>query len=117
MKGVKVKVDDVTVKNNFDMAKFVMKIIATSKNLYLSETELHALTYFVLNGYNAVTKEELISNKLLKNKGALNNLTYGFRKYGIIIKGTMGDVINQDFNIPINDLDVIKMEILIKKQW
>lgn len=115
MKGIKVKVDDVNVKNNFDMTKLVVKIISITKNLHLSETELHALTYFVVNGYSKITREHLVTNKLLKNKNAVNNLVHAFRKYGVIVKNTMGEEIQSDFNLPMNDLDAVKLEMIIKK--
>lgn len=115
MKGIKVRVDDVNVKNNFDMTKLIIKIISVTKNLHLSETELHALTYFVVNGYSKVSRENLVNTKLLKNKNAVNNLVHAFRKYGVIVKNTMGEEVHSDFNLPMNDIDAVKLEMIIKK--
>lgn len=85
MKGIKVKIDDVSIKNSFDLTKLVVKIIAITKNLTLSETELHALTYFVIHGYSKMTREQLITTKILKNKNSVANLVHAFRKYGMLV--------------------------------
>lgn len=115
MKGVKIKIDDINTKSSFDLTKLVVRIIAITKNLTLSETELHALTYFVTHGYSKITREELISTKILKNKNSVSNLVYAFRKYGIIVKNNFGEEIHTDFNLPISDVDAVKLEMIIKK--
>jgi len=115
MRGIKVKIDDINTKNSFDLTKLVLKIIAITKNLTLSETELHALTYFVIHGYSKITREELITTKILKNKNSVANLVHAFRKYGIVIKKNFGEEISADFNLPLKEVDGVKLEILIKK--
>ena len=115
MKGIKVKIDDIKTNNSFDLTKLVIKIVAITKSLTLSETELHALTYFVTHGYSKITREELINTKILKNKNAVSNLVHSFRKYGIIVKNNYGEEIQQDFNLPLQDMDAVKLEMVIKK--
>ena len=115
MKGIKVKIDDVSIKNSFDLTKLVVKIIAITKNLTLSETELHALTYFVMHGYSKMTREQLITTKILKNKNSVANLVHAFRKYGIVVKNNFGEEISADFNLPLQDIDAVKLEMIIKK--
>ena len=115
MKGIKVKIDDINTKNSFDLARLVVKLISVTKSLTLSETELHALTYLVTHGYSKITREELINLKILKNKQSVANLVHTFRKYGIIIKNNFGEEIHGDFNLPLNDIDAVKLEMIIKK--
>lgn len=115
MKGLKIKIDDVKTSSSFDMTKLVMKFLAISKNLNLSETELHALTYFVMNGYSDVSKEKLIEIKLLKHKQAVYNLIYHFKKHGVIVKENLGWNIHKDYLVYTEDIDIIKLEMLIKK--
>lgn len=115
MKGIKVKIDDVSTKNSFDLTKLVVKIVAITKNLSLSETELHALTYFVIHGYSKIVREELITTKILKNKNSVANLVHAFRKYGIVVKNNFGEEIHNDFNLPLQDIDAVKLEMIIKK--
>lgn len=114
MKGIKLSINDIKISNSFDMVKLVIKLIATTKMLKLSETELHVLTHFVTNGYSKMTRESLIEAKLLKNKESVSNIIYAFRKYGIIVKNNLGEELHQDFKIPA-DLDAIKIEMIIKK--
>ena len=83
--------------------------------MFLSETELHALTYFVINGYTKLSRESLIDIKLLKNKNSVANLVHSFRKYGIVVKSSFGEELHSDFKFDVKDLDAIKIEILIKK--
>lgn len=115
MKGIRIKISDIATNNSFDMVRMLVRIIAITKSLFLSETEIHALTYFVINGYSKITRESLITTKLLKNKNSVANLIHNFRKYGIIVKNSFGEELNKDFVIPVNDIDGIKVELLIKK--
>ena len=115
MKGIKVKIDDIKTNNSFDLTKLVVKIVAITKNLTLSETELHALTYFVIHGYSKITREELITTKILKNKNSVANLIYSFIKYGIVLKNNFCEEIHTDFNLTIADMDAFKLEMIIKK--
>jgi len=115
MKGIRVKIDDINTKNSFDLTKLVVKIISVTKNLTLSETELHALSYFVIHGYSKITREELITTKILKNKNSVANLVHAFRKYGIVVKNNFGEEISSDFNLPLQDIDAVKLEMIIKK--
>lgn len=115
MNGIKVKIGDVKTSNEFDMIKLVVRFIAISKGLSLSDTELHALTYFVMNGYSDISREALITIKLFKNKSAVYNLIYSFKKYGVVVKKHLGWGIHADFNVYSPDIEVIKLEMLIKK--
>jgi len=115
MKGIRVKIDDINTKNSFDLTKLVIKLVSVTKNLTLSETELHALTYFVIHGYSKITREELITTKILKNKNSVANLVHAFRKYGIVVKNNFGEEISADFNLPLQDIDAVKLEMIIKK--
>lgn len=114
-KGIKINLGEINVNNSFEMTKLLVKILTITKSLFLSETELYALTYFVINGYSKVSRESLITSKLLKNKNSEANLIHSFRKYGLIVKNNFGEELNKDFQIPLADVDGIKLEMLIKK--
>lgn len=115
MKGVKVKINDVRLDNDFDTTQFVLRLVSITKNIFLSETELCVLTYFVLNGFTKSVRDKIIEHKIVTSKVALNNLLYNLRKYGIIIKSEKGDSIHNDYNIPLVNLDAVKIELLIKR--
>ena len=102
MKGIKIKIEDKST-NSFEMTRVIMKLVSVTKHLSLSDTEIFALTYFVINGYNKVTKEELVSNKLFKTKNSVSNTISKFRKYGIIVKTNYGEEVSKDYNIGNND--------------
>jgi len=114
MKGIKIHIDDVKSGSSFEMTRLIVRILCLSKGLNLSETELYVLTFFIVNGYNLVSREKLIEQKLVKNKQCVANHISQFRKLGIIVKNAYGEYLNEDFNIP-SDCDVVKLEMLIKK--
>ena len=115
MNAIRVVPDKVTVSNTIDMTKLLVKYILLSISIKLSETDTHALTIFIVQGYSEFTKEKLIETRFLKNKSMLANLLTKLRNTGILVKGTMGEELSKDFNIPVNGIDVVKFEILIKK--
>lgn len=116
MNGVKVGIKDVKTGNSFELTKFVIRLIAISKSIYLSDTQLHALTYFAINGYSKLTRDSLVENKLLKTKNCVNNLVYFFKKNGIIIKTTYGNDLHSDFKVTFaENIDIVKIEMLVQK--
>lgn len=115
MNGIQVNIKDVKADNTFEIVRFTMRIISISNNLTLSDTELYALTLFVIEGLNESTKQELIDRKIIKSKYGVANLLSKFRKCGIITKESFIDVINKDYRIPTKDVDGILIKILIKK--
>lgn len=115
MKGIQINIKDFNVSDEFEMVKIVTNLLVITKKLSFSNTELFALTFFIVKGYNKVTKEELVSNKLLKTHNAVANLVSKFRKYGIIVKSIKGEELHSDFNFFQENLDVIKFDIIVKK--
>jgi hypothetical protein len=115
MKGIKIGIGNIKTNSSFDMIKLAIRIISITKGLSLSETELHALAHFAINGFTKVSREELINSKLLKNYNAEANLVSRFRKYGIIVKSHLREDLSSDYKIYNPDLEAIKLEMLIKK--
>lgn len=115
MNAIKVVPDRVVVNNTMEMTKLLVKYILLSKEYKLSETDIHVLTVFITDGYSQFTKEKLIETRFLKNKHTLGNLLTKFRNNGILVTTTLGEELSKDFNVPMNGVDVVKFEILIKK--
>ena len=114
MNGIKIQIKDYKVANSFDMIKTTLKLISLCKNLILSDTELYALTYFVIHGLNKITKEDLITTKIIKSKNGVWNMLTKFRTMGIIKKENHKEVIAPEYLIPSKDVDAIKIELLIR---
>lgn len=115
MKGIEIVIDDIKLGNTFDMTMFVVKIIAFSKNLSLSKTEIQALSYLIINGLSKKSKEELVETKLLKTYNATANLISSFRKYGIIVKHPFGERFSPEFSFNLEDFNFAKISLLVKK--
>jgi CII-binding regulator of phage lambda lysogenization HflD len=115
MKGALITINEIDLNNTFEMTKFVLRIITITKNLYLSETELQALTHFVIDGYSQVTKEQLVENKLFKAIKSVYNTISQLKKYGIIVKTNYGEKINDEYNIKLSDIEKLKLEIILTK--
>lgn len=119
MNGIQVKIKDVKASNTFDMVKLTLHLITLLKQISLSETELYSLTYFVINGLNTITREELITTKIIKTKNGVANIVSKFRRIGIIRKEGYKDVISSEYQIPTKvsgkDVEAIKIDLIIKK--
>lgn len=114
MNGIKVQINDYKVDNSFDMIKTTLKLITLCKDLSLSDTELYTLTYFVINGLSTLTKEDLITTKIVKSKGGVYNIITKFRNMGIIKKEKHKEVLASEYLIPSKDINAIKLEVIIK---
>lgn len=115
MKGIQVQIKDYKVANTFDMIKATLKFITLGKDLELSDTELYTLTYFVINGFNTITREDLITTKIIKTKNGVSNMVSKFRRMGILKKEHHKEIISPEYNLPFKDIEGIKIELIIKK--
>lgn len=116
MTGIDVKIKSYKVPSEFDMVKVIVQFIAITKGLSLSDTEIYALTYFIINGLSKFSREQLVSNKLLKTDNATANLVSRFRKFGIVNKTNRGEELSADFNsIYTKGIDAIRFQVAIHK--
>jgi hypothetical protein len=113
MNGIEIFAGKIKMSSEFEMVKTVAKFLTTSKNLVLSDTELYALTMFIIKGYNKVVKEELITIKLLKSSNAVANLLSRFRKFGILNKTVKGEELSEDYKFYSENLKAIKFGIIL----
>tara|TARA_R110000868_G_scaffold1729_4_gene13900 strand:+ start:4630 stop:4980 length:351 start_codon:yes stop_codon:yes gene_type:complete len=105
------KVPSYKMKNKPAMARVLVDFICILKNIRMSETEAMVLSHFMVEGYSQITKEQIISGKLLKNKSSLANTLTVFRKNGILVKESFREVLAPDFRYPISDK--IKIDITL----
>jgi hypothetical protein len=95
--------------NKIDMARILVCIVALTKNITLSKSEILVLSHFLGQGYNQYTKEQLIENKILKNKAALDNTVSKLRKVGMIKNKGFGECLCDDLNFPLSDVALFKI--------
>lgn len=79
-----------------DLCRNIVAVYCTLKGFRLSKRELLILTSFILDGYNKITKESLISNKMVKNMNAMGTLLHKFRAYGFLVQVKFKEELHQD---------------------
>ena len=70
----------------FDMVRFIIRVITITKGLHLSETELYAITHFIINGYSKVSRKTISEINYLQLEFAVNNLIHRLKKNQFIVK-------------------------------
>ena len=104
------KIPQYKVSNKIEMIEMVVDVILILKKLKLSKGEKQVLCHFILEGYSEISKEQVVSSKILHTKNALNNTLTTFRKQGILVKEKFKEVLSPDFRFPISNL--IKVEVM-----
>lgn len=105
------KISNFKVDTKTETAAIIIDFICRLKGIKLSRTEVYVLAHFMCEGYNQVTREQIISGGLLKNNQSLANTLSTLRKQGVIVKDKYKEVIAPDFRIPITDK--IKIDIML----
>lgn len=87
----------VKTQNKIDQIKKSVKIIAILNDIKLSETEVIIITQFILEGFNKVSREEILNQKIVKNYNNLANIISSLRAKGLIIKKQFKEELCDDF--------------------
>ena len=95
--------------NKIDMAKLIVALVSLTKNISLSNSETLILAHFVGEGYNEYTKQQILSNKLLKNASSLSNMISKLRKYGLIKSKGFGETLCDELNFELGDVCLFKI--------
>ena len=90
------------VANKLELAHILVEFICILKKIKLSKTELQVLSHFMVEGYSEISKEQIISGKLLHTKSSLANTLTTFRKNGILKKEHFKEVLSPDFRVPLS---------------
>lgn len=101
--------------STFDMVALVTRFVTISKGNNISETDIIAISHFIIHGLSKNTRDQLVTNKLYKNKQGVDNMMSRLRKYGIVVKTNYGDRLAEDFAFYFPDIEVIKFEAIIKR--
>lgn len=86
----------IKTENKIDLCKNVLTVYCALKDIRLSKRELLIISSFILEGYNHMTKEALISSKMVKNMNAMGNLLHKFRGYGFLTQVRFKEDLHQD---------------------
>lgn len=105
------KLSSFKVESKMHSAIILIDFICGLKNIKLSKTEKYVLAHFMCEGYNQITKEQVVDGKLLKNKNSLANTLTIFRRAGILKRDEFKEVLANDFLIPITDK--IKIDVTL----
>jgi len=106
-----IKIPSFKVERKLHAASIIVEFICSLKSISLSKTEICVLAHFMCEGYNEISREQVIDGKLLKNKNTLANMLTVFRKHGILKKDGYKEHLSVDFSYPITDK--IKFEIML----
>lgn len=87
----------IRVSNKIDQIKRSVKIFSILNNIKIGDTEAIVLTHFILEGFNKVTREAIINQKIVKNTANLANIVSSLRNKGIIIKDGFREELSKDF--------------------
>lgn len=99
----------IKTSNRVEMAKLVVNIVATMKGLSLSKTEIIVLTHFITEGFNQVTREALVTNKIMGTLGGVSNIVSRLRKYGLIVQNGYKEELCKELNFQLGDLLLLKI--------
>lgn len=99
----------IKTSNKIDMAKIIVSLVSLTKNIALSKSEVLILAHFVGEGYNQFTKEQIITNKILKNQASLANMISKFRKYGLIKNKGFSESLCDELNFELGEIALFKI--------
>ena len=79
------------------------------RGIDLSKTEVIVLTHFITEGFNQVTREALVTNKIMGTLGGVSNIVSRLRKFGLIVQNGYKEELCKELNHPIGDLVLLKI--------
>ena len=95
--------------SRIEQAKLIVNIVTLLKGIKLSNTEVLVLAHFLMEGYNQVTKEHIVTNGILKNLMVLGNLISRLRKSGLIVHNNFKEELCTELNMKLDDIVLLKI--------
>jgi len=89
--------------NKIELAQILLDFILILKKIKLSKTEKLVLSYFMVEGYSEISKEQVLTDKILHSQSSLANTLTVFRKQGILVKEKFKECLAPDFRIPLTE--------------
>lgn len=103
----------VALKNNnkLEQLRVYIKLMAVINNIVLSDMEVIFLSHFMLEGYNKVSKEELLKQKVVSSYNMLHNKLSLLRSKGILKKDMKGEKLAAPFDKKIDDVALLMVKL------
>jgi len=101
----------IKVSNKLEQLQKYIKIVAVSKDILLSNTEVILISHFMLEGYNDVSKQSILEQKVITSYNNLHNILNKLRGKGILQRSVTGEHLCKEFSIKLED--AIMFSILI----
>jgi hypothetical protein len=78
-----------------DHAKRILKIymMLSNMDIWLSDTQLTVMSYFMVYGYNKNTRKTVLLHKLLKTNNSLYNTVHKLKSCGLLQSDAEGDTV------------------------
>ena len=74
----------IKVSNKLEQLQKYIKIVAVSKDILLSNTEVILISHFMLEGYNDVSKQSILEQKVITSYNNLHNILNKLRGKAIV---------------------------------
>lgn len=103
----------IRTQNKVDQIKRAVKVISILNNIKISDTESIIITHFILEGFNKVSREEILKQKLVKNYNNLCNIISSLRDKGIIIKVSFKEELCQDYKALVNSQEKLALMLVL----
>lgn len=103
----------IKTKSHIDQVKKAVKIMCLLNNTTISDTESVILTHFVLEGFNKVSRDEILEQKLVKNYNNLANIISSLRKRGLIVKEGFREDLSSDLSCLRNCTDKLVLMLML----
>lgn len=97
--------------NKLEQLQKYIRLVAVTKNILLSNTEVILISHFMLEGYNDVSKQVILQQKVITSYNNLHNILNKLRGKGVLIRDINGEQLCKEFCIKLED--VVLFSILI----
>lgn len=112
--GYNIDVGSIKFNNNLDLLKFIIKMIAATKDIKLSDTEITVIALFNMEGADNIKAKKIVEHKILNKLTSAGTLLSRLAKREIIIRTLRGRALHSDFTL-FKNADIIDLNIRLTK--
>lgn len=97
--------------NKLEQLQIYIRFMAVVNSIILSDMEVIFLSHFMLEGYNRVSKEELLKQKVVSSYQMLHNKLSLLRSKGILKKDMKGEKLTAPFDKKLEDITLLMVKL------